>query len=78
MESDGLFRCAGIVERLKLAGCAVDDKGSEWRRTRRFRGLDAYSRQAPADRRRTRSRDWVGPGDTNRVIGVAGADQRTG
>jgi predicted nucleotide-binding protein len=34
-----------LVERLKLAGCAVDDKGSDWRVTRRFTGLDAYARR---------------------------------
>jgi predicted nucleotide-binding protein len=38
-----------LVERLKLAGCAVADKGSDWRDTDRFRGLDAYIRQPPAE-----------------------------
>jgi predicted nucleotide-binding protein len=33
-----------IVERLKLAGCAVDDRGADWRDTRRFAYLDAYDR----------------------------------
>ena len=36
-----------LVERLKLAGCAVDDTGSDWRETHRFHGLDSYTRQAP-------------------------------
>jgi predicted nucleotide-binding protein len=34
-----------VVERLKLAGCAVDDRGSDWRRIQRFSGLDVYSRR---------------------------------
>ncbi|SES40023.1 TIR domain-containing protein [Actinokineospora terrae] len=34
-----------LVERLKLAGCAVDDRGSHWRRTNRFTGLAAYGRE---------------------------------
>src|ERR1039457_6986128 len=38
-----------IVERLKVAGCAVDDMGTDWRRTRRFLGLDAYTRQSRAE-----------------------------
>ncbi|MGH6657929.1 MAG: TIR domain-containing protein [Actinocrinis sp.] len=33
-----------IVERLKLAGCEVDDTGADWRDTRPFEGLDAYGR----------------------------------
>jgi predicted nucleotide-binding protein len=34
-----------LVERLKVAGCAVNDRGSDWRKTRRFHGLDAYTRK---------------------------------
>ncbi|HXM54189.1 MAG TPA: CATRA conflict system CASPASE/TPR repeat-associated protein, partial [Candidatus Dormibacteraeota bacterium] len=34
-----------IVERLKLAGCRVDDSGSDWRDPGRFAGLDAYTRR---------------------------------
>jgi predicted nucleotide-binding protein len=37
-----------LVERLKLAGCAVDDTGTDWRESRRFRELDSYSRR-PSD-----------------------------
>jgi predicted nucleotide-binding protein len=33
-----------LVERLKVAGCAVDDRGSDWRALRRFADLDAYAR----------------------------------
>jgi predicted nucleotide-binding protein len=35
-----------IVDRLKLAGCRVEDTGSDWRDTRPFRGLAAYQRWA--------------------------------
>lgn len=38
------FAIGKIVERLKLAGCAVNDKGSDWRDVRRFAELDAYQR----------------------------------
>jgi len=38
-----------IVERLKVAGCAVDDGGADWRRTRGFLGLDAYTRQSQSE-----------------------------
>ncbi|WP_061296912.1 TIR domain-containing protein [Herbidospora cretacea] len=38
-----------LVERLKSAGCAVDDRGGDWRDTRRFSRLDAYDRR-PAER----------------------------
>jgi predicted nucleotide-binding protein len=38
-----------LVERLKLAGCAVDDTGSDWRETQRFLGLDSYTRQPSAE-----------------------------
>jgi predicted nucleotide-binding protein len=34
-----------LVERLKLAGCAVDDRGSDWRRTARFENLACYHRR---------------------------------
>ncbi|MFI6033126.1 TIR domain-containing protein [Streptomyces sp. NPDC051315] len=33
-----------IVERLKLAGCKVDDTGSDWRQTWPYRRLAAYGR----------------------------------
>ncbi|GAA1022438.1 hypothetical protein Aple_075620 [Acrocarpospora pleiomorpha] len=36
-----------LVERLKSAGCAVDDQGSDWRIPRRFADLDAYDRAPP-------------------------------
>jgi predicted nucleotide-binding protein len=39
------FAIGKIVERLKLAGCAVNDKGSDWRDIRRFADLDAYRRR---------------------------------
>lgn len=35
-----------LAGRLKLAGCAVDDRGSDWRAIRRFTGLDAYTRDS--------------------------------
>jgi predicted nucleotide-binding protein len=35
---------AKLVERLRLAGCSVDDRGTEWRRQSRFAGLDVFSR----------------------------------
>jgi predicted nucleotide-binding protein len=35
-----------IVERLKVAGCPVDDRGADWRRKDRFSSLDAYTRRA--------------------------------
>jgi Predicted nucleotide-binding protein containing TIR-like domain len=38
---------AKIVERLKLAGCAVDDHGVDWLRPSRFAGLDAFNRKPP-------------------------------
>lgn len=34
-----------VVERLKTAGCAVNDKGSDWRDVREFRELSAYHRK---------------------------------
>jgi predicted nucleotide-binding protein len=34
-----------IVERLKIAGCAVNDRGTDWLDTTRFAGLDAYTRR---------------------------------
>ncbi len=34
-----------IVERLKLAGCAVNDTGSDWRQTYPFRHFSAYHRR---------------------------------
>lgn len=37
-----------IVERLKAAGCAVDDVGADWRDETRFAGLAAYHRR-PTD-----------------------------
>ena len=36
-----------LVERLKLAGCALDDRGSDWRDRSRFDGLAAYVRSPP-------------------------------
>jgi predicted nucleotide-binding protein len=42
---DGSATALGkIVERLKLAGCQVNDTGSDWRRTAPYRRLAAYSR----------------------------------
>lgn len=35
-----------IVERLKLAGCKVNDTGSDWRQTWPYRHLSAYARTA--------------------------------
>jgi predicted nucleotide-binding protein len=35
-----------LVERLKLAGCKVDDRGTDWRKTSRFENLDCYDRRA--------------------------------
>ena len=35
-----------IVERLRQAGCAVDDSGDDWRSPERFLRLDAYQRSA--------------------------------
>jgi predicted nucleotide-binding protein len=40
-----------LVERLKSAGCAVDDRGSDWRNTDRFASLDAYGRRPPPEER---------------------------
>ncbi|MCF2436684.1 nucleotide-binding protein [Streptomyces thinghirensis] len=34
-----------IVERLKLAGCTVNDTGSDWRHTYPFQHLSAYHRR---------------------------------
>jgi predicted nucleotide-binding protein len=34
-----------LVQRLRLAGCAVDESGTEWRRTARFRDLACYKRR---------------------------------
>lgn len=38
---------AKLVSRLKVAGCRVDDAGTEWRRASRFADLGAYRRSAP-------------------------------
>lgn len=35
-----------LVERLKDAGCQVNDRGSDWRNPDRFAGLAAYTRQS--------------------------------
>ena len=35
-----------ISERLRHAGCAVNESGSDWLDTRRFAGLDTYTRRA--------------------------------
>jgi hypothetical protein len=35
-----------IVERLRGAGCTVDDSGGDWRTPERFLRLDAYHRSA--------------------------------
>ncbi|NUP47797.1 MAG: TIR domain-containing protein [Catenulispora sp.] len=44
---DGSAGAVGkIVERLKAAGCAVNDTGSDWRRPGRFSRWDAYKRKA--------------------------------
>lgn len=37
---------AKLVERLKIAGCSVDDRGTEWRRPERFDGMDVFRRVA--------------------------------
>jgi predicted nucleotide-binding protein len=34
-----------LVQRLRLAGCAVDDRGTEWCKTGRFTGLRCYDRR---------------------------------
>ncbi|MER5436188.1 TIR domain-containing protein [Streptomyces sp. NPDC002588] len=51
---DGSETAVGkIVERLKLAGCKVNDTGSDWRQTWPFRHLAAYGRtgrQTPSAR----------------------------
>ncbi|WP_426502656.1 TIR domain-containing protein [Dactylosporangium sp. McL0621] len=36
---------AKLVERLRLAGCDVDDRGTEWRRPTRFAGLATFARR---------------------------------
>ncbi|MEU7980938.1 nucleotide-binding protein [Micromonospora sp. NPDC049081] len=36
---------AKLVERLRRAGCVVDDRGTEWRRPTRFEGLDTFTRR---------------------------------
>ncbi|MBE1489167.1 TIR domain-containing protein [Plantactinospora soyae] len=36
---------AKLVERLRRAGCAVDDQGTEWRRPTRFEGLGTFTRR---------------------------------
>jgi predicted nucleotide-binding protein len=36
-----------VAERLKTAGCPVDDQGSDWLDPRRFAALDAYHRSVP-------------------------------
>jgi len=44
---DGSATAVGkIVERLKSAGCQVNDTGSDWRQTQPFRDLSAYRRLA--------------------------------
>jgi predicted nucleotide-binding protein len=49
---DGSATAIGkLAARLKLAGCAVDESGSDWRDPQRFHGLDSYNRHAPAARR---------------------------
>ncbi|GAA3214458.1 nucleotide-binding protein [Streptomyces sp. XM83C] len=46
---DGTDTALGkIVERLKLAGCTVNDTGSDWRHTAPYRYLAAYDRVPPA------------------------------
>jgi hypothetical protein len=35
-----------VIQRLKVARCAVDDSGADWRARRRFADLDAYTRVA--------------------------------
>ncbi|MFI0480906.1 CATRA conflict system CASPASE/TPR repeat-associated protein [Actinomadura sp. 9N215] len=43
---DGSSAAAGkLVERLKLAGCAVVDQGGDWRNPARFADLDVYGRE---------------------------------
>ncbi len=43
---DGSATAVGkIVERLKLAGCTVNDTGSDWRQTYPFQHLSAYHRR---------------------------------
>ncbi|MDG9690968.1 nucleotide-binding protein [Streptomyces sp. DH17] len=43
---DGSATAVGkIVQRLKLAGCTVDDTGSDWRQTYPFQHLSAYHRR---------------------------------
>jgi predicted nucleotide-binding protein len=37
-----------IAQRLRLAGCAVDEDGSDWRETAPFRDLAAYLREPPS------------------------------
>ncbi|MGA4992211.1 TIR domain-containing protein [Nonomuraea bangladeshensis] len=36
-----------LVQRLRTAGCEVDDSGSEWGRASRFEGLTTYARRPP-------------------------------
>ena len=43
--SDAAIR--SLVARLKVAECAVDDRGTEWSKTSRFENLDAYTRRPP-------------------------------
>jgi predicted nucleotide-binding protein len=38
---------AKLVERLRIAGCAIDDRGGDWRNPGRFTDLDAYRRRPP-------------------------------
>ncbi|EST32303.1 TIR domain-containing protein [Streptomyces roseochromogenus] len=46
---DGSATALGkIVERLKLAGCRVNDTGSDWRQTWPYRHLSAYARSGRA------------------------------
>jgi predicted nucleotide-binding protein len=45
---DGSAAAIGkLIERLKSAGCTVDDTGADWRRLNRFAGIAALSRQPP-------------------------------
>ncbi|MFI6485709.1 TIR domain-containing protein [Nonomuraea sp. NPDC050663] len=36
-----------LIQRLRVAGCEVDDSGTEWARAERFHGLGAFTRQPP-------------------------------
>ena len=48
VDFDGSERArAKLVARLRVAGCAIDDSGTEWRRHSRFERLGAYRREVP-------------------------------